>query len=332
MEREKIIKALSENSPDYWRILKEENKSCVKNYKNEIYNKIESRIKEINKKLNLENIVIGVTGSDGRLESYRSETDIVILSKESISDELNKEILKELRPLLIEIKTIEQTLSYYSNNPKIIYPTRMIDFLELNEDKCKKCYNDFMEKFVDEIIENKKIRDSLNEKFKEYLKINNTGKQKWKGKELEHYDLEEGLFNYDESPNNGMYGPKYGPLRTIQFFIAKNLIKRAYDLLSGDKEKLKEFYKKIFHIVPRTTIERIDFLSNEIIFGEKILNLSEESKKDLKENYNHFLMLYHKLQEMYFINKNLVIIKTDRNELKERISSIDKIVSQNYEN
>ncbi|MGB9749176.1 MAG: hypothetical protein ACP5OZ_00885 [Candidatus Woesearchaeota archaeon] len=329
MNRKSIIEALSKNSQDYWKIIKEENKRCIDNYKNKVYTDIKKGLKSVIENFNLENIVIGVTGSNGRLESHRSETDLIILSKENISSKLSKEILKELNPLLLEIKTLDQTLSFYSNNPKIVYPTRMIDFLELNGDRCKKCYDDFMEKFAEELVESKRIRDSANEKFKEYLKINSTGKQIWKRNEIEHYNLEQGFFYYDENPENGKYGPKYGPLRTIQFFIAKNILKKPYVLLSQDKQKLKEFYKKLFYIMPRTTVERIDFLSNEVICKEKILDLSENSKNDLKDNYNYFLILYHKLQEMHFINKNLIIIKTESKELKERINSIERIVSQN---
>jgi len=317
MNRDKIIEAMSKNSQDYWRILKEENEHLIKDCKNKLYNCIEDRIKGI-KDLNLENIVIGVTGSDGRLESYRSETDIVILSKEKITKELNQEILKELKPLLIEIKTIEQKLSYYSNDPKRIFPTRMIDFLVLNSDTCNECYDYFMEKFVEEVINDKNIRKSVSERLKEYSNINKTGKQRWKGREIEHYNSEEGLFYYDEKIDCIKAGPKYGPLRTIQFYIAKKIMEAE----NKDVENKKDFYKRLFYILPRTTIERIDFLREQ-----KILDLSKESAGYLKDNYNYFLMLYHKLQEMYFINKDLISIKVHNMALKERIISIDRIIS-----
>ncbi|MEM2121984.1 MAG: hypothetical protein QXU20_05000 [Candidatus Woesearchaeota archaeon] len=327
MDRDNIIKAFTENSPNYWNVLKNENELCIKKHKEKIYPYIEERIKNIDPKLNLENIVIGVTGSDGRLESYRSETDIVVLSKENIPIEEYYNILTELKPLTIEIKTMEQTLSYYSNDPKRIFPTRMIDFLELNGDRCKRCYESFFEKFFDEIITDRKIVKSVSERFKEYLKINNSGKQRWKNREIKHYDLEQGLLYYDENPESVTFGPKYGPLRTIQFFIAKNLLQKPLDIMLGDKNKTKELYRKLFYIMPRTTIERIDFLSEELINKRSILPLSKESKNELKDNYNYFLMQYHKLQEIYFINKNRIIVTTDKKELKERINSINNIVT-----
>ncbi len=76
------------------------------------------------------------TGSDGRLEKGpQSKFELVILMREtpSAQDVVNatNQIVSEYNRTLFgkpEIKNLDNdTLSYYFNNPKRVYPTRMLD-------------------------------------------------------------------------------------------------------------------------------------------------------------------------------------------------------------
>ena len=265
-------------------------------------------------------IAIMITGSDGRLEKGpQSRIDLVVLkenmpsidgivgSVESIT-ELNsgKSIFEDT-----EIKDLENdSMSFYKNQRDRTFPGRIIESEllagndYLGEKSRMKLYNELVGP------DGKSIKDKTKDKEKEYRKIMLSGKQTRKGEEIEHFDMDSGMVFYD--PEDGIFSFKYGPLRFIQLSFISDIVnfsrqKQRNDLITG---------------LPPNIEDRFYELENLGLSG-----LPNNQVVELIDNYKFFLWMYHLSQSKYK-QEGHKEMGFDRQEVKERINSISKILDK----
>lgn len=264
-----------------------------------------------------------MVGSDARLErGIGSPIELILLKKEKPKENVFKEIKRQYFEIN-EIKTIDDTVFQFVNNKKL-FPTRAIDSRYCGGDYS--FYPRYKEKMLYELKENwKTLKEDLKNKIRNYKKIMLTGKNKFKGKEIIHYDLEEGVTYCNKE--NFELSFKIGPLRYIQTKI-------AYETLKYFKEKpsLLEAIK-----IPRNIIHRIEYF-------KPISKKNNFELDEVEDDYKYFLNLYHLCEISYIKNKrnfseNLKYkqdskqnflegtVNFDKKEVKERINSILTILN-----
>lgn len=265
-----------------------------------------------------------MVGSDARLEKgIGSSIELILLKKEKPKENGFKEIKKQYFEIN-EIKTIDDNVFQFVNNKKF-FPTRAIDSRYCGGDY--NLYSIYKEKMLYEIKEDwKNLKEDLRNKIRNYKKIMLTGKNKFKGKEIIHYDLEEGTTYCNKESFELSF--KIGPLRYIQTKI-------AYETLRYFKEKpnLLEAIK-----IPRNIIHRIEYF-------KPMSKKNNFELDELEDDYKYFLNIYHLCEISYIKNKrnsqenpaskqdfkqNHIegIVTFDKKEVKERINSIIKILNK----
>jgi predicted RNA-binding protein len=213
----------------------------------------------------------------------------------------------------VELKKInEGDLSYYNRNRKLAFPTRIIDLSYL----CGQAHliREAKSKIEYEFIgpNSGHILNQVKRRCQEYKRIMRQGKQRFKQKEVTHYDLDENKMYLDTQ--EGTMSFKYGPLRAIQFSFAK-------DFISFIKQTK---YKDLTIEIPKSISDRIFWIE-----ATGITNLSRSETTDLVNSYKYFLWLYHIAQfNERFHKNNTTDISLQKKEISERIKSIDKILKK----
>lgn len=267
-------------------------------------------------------IAIATTGSDARLEKGPvSLIEIILFDKELSNLEEVSEKIKSyvsgrkginLFDQDIEIKNIKKDNLYEfrirrgePDEVRRISPNRVFDariLFATNE-----VYPQLIKKFVDELNSHKGIFKNTREKAKAHQRITASGFQKYKGKEITHYDFREGVAFYDIEKN--LWSFKQGPLRAVQYALVRDAIKK---IRSGSS------YEIIFSL-PKNTIEKLSRIE-----VEGITSLSPFQMEDLSSCYKYFLHLYHKSQTNY--KKNFTKeTEFDSKEVKERCKSLEDL-------
>jgi hypothetical protein len=268
----------------------------------------------------LEKVLVTTTGSDGRMEKGpESPMELVLYSlqpKEFIVDILERvgenscSLLDKNIFQPSETRTIDtETLSFYNNDPKSVYPTRVLDARVIcgNESLLKPVYM----KLLNELIgpDSKGIFQSMKEKRRIAKRISNSGEQVFKGVKLNHYDLLEGAAFYN--PDTGQSSFKQGPMRLVQFSVAYSLMKHLREHNS----------MAILDELPHDTPTRLLFLHDNKVNGFASLEVSE-----VIDTYKYFLHQYHMSQSQYkFESNNRTCF--DATEVRERLTGLTAVIS-----
>ncbi|MEM4336515.1 MAG: hypothetical protein QXG86_00735 [Candidatus Woesearchaeota archaeon] len=318
---EKTLKYIDPNSKSY-----HEYADHLRVYNHSTQEKLKECLeKEFEKQYN--NFTITTTGSDSRLEKGPvSAIEIIIFKEgsENLEDIVSKidscirnasgyRLFQEEYP---EIKDIEKDEMYsctinkgQPNQITIISPNRVFDSSALygNDNIVKKAKIKLVKELLSE--KGKTIFEKIKSRVKEHCDVSSTGVQHYKGKNIQHFDIETGIAFYD--PQEKIWSFKQGPLRTIQYAIVRDMIKALRAGIEPDT----------ILTLPSNTVDKLNKL--EI---EDMTAISEQAIKDLTDNYKYFLWLYHKSQMEY--SKGKKEIGFDSQVVKERCESLNKLCSQ----
>lgn len=263
---------------------------------------------------------ISTTGSDGRLEKGpQSKIELVIFGyKEKQKDP--ETALAKVRGWLgdslfpeIEFKNVGRLfLSGYMGDINRPYPTRVLDSRFL--------YGNYRQNHAALM----QIATELNldagrtiiDKFKDYLrrakKITREGKGRFKGREVTHFDLNDGVAFYDnESVGIARSSFKQGPLRLVQFGLTSEIMRKIRN---------KDFDLDLLDHMPQNTVDRILFFETE---GKA--KLPHQKIESLVDNYMFFLWQYHLAQENWRIDRKKET-GFDKIEVKERLKDLTSLV------
>ncbi|HMO02434.1 MAG TPA: hypothetical protein PKD37_05705 [Oligoflexia bacterium] len=140
----------------------------------------------------------------------RLSTDTIRLPE--VSQEISDQLPKNGAPLVMfdsaELKILTQPLMPHIGDQKQLWPGRVLDSVALGSDN-----HDVIdasrrvlawEVRAEEI--GKKLLEKLKERIRSYRQISETGKQKAKGEEIVHFDLDRGEAYLDADKNRGSIG------------------------------------------------------------------------------------------------------------------------------
>ncbi len=182
-------------------------------------------------------------------------------------------------------------------------PNRIFDSRVIYGDK--EIYCALWDKFGDELKSSKAkyFLKKIKARAKDHARISLSGTQHYKGEELRHFDLDEGLAFYNRKKKQSF---KQGPIRTLQFSLVRDQIKA----IRGGND---------FRYVPKGTVGKLNNL-----YVRNKLGLSQNEVSDLSDSYKYFLWLYHCSQ---WANKKdgTEIIGFDKVEVSERLNSLTSI-------
>ncbi len=233
-------------------------------------------------------LCLAYTGSDGRKEkinkSSNVEIQVITLTKKDHNAELIQKITSVLKnnPSIFhyepEIYHIDSDNLLMYKKGKRPFPTRALDSTRLIGSE------DVMSAFKKEF--QKQLRQEPAKTLNRFRKSALGGSRKVlrdccdaAEPSTEAIDLASGIVTYDR---NRMKGVKYPILRVIQYKLADLLL----ELLKIDRIQVEN--------IPKSTIERIDFLAQKNLLG-----LSDAETQNVKLNYAKALLWYAASEQVY---------------------------------
>jgi hypothetical protein len=271
------------------------------------------------------NHIFMTTGSDARLEKGPGSTiEVVVLgankpSALEVAAELNKYIAADENYDLfdqdIEVryasdKSSDWFLKRDSEDEKtLVSITRPMDATKLAGDSS--LLRNFKGGIVADVLgaNGKSILHSAENRARQHKNILRTGRQVYSGEEIKHYDLERGIATYD--PSHKMWSFKQGPLRAVQFALARDIARSIYSGMDP----------AAFFEVPVNTVEKLNALE-----VQGLLNRNAQQARSLCDNYKYFLWQYHKAQANYA--EGITQNGFDSHEVRERLGEIDSVLSE----
>ncbi len=269
------------------------------------------------------------TGSDGRFEKGPQSTlEVILLVGDQRDKDLQKTITgfrgfvrrkmyKDVFTPHVEVKNIAtDVLSYYTNDPAVVYPTRLSDavFLFGNRAIYKRAMRALVREFK-ETDPGERILDKTRVKRRKNRGIMLSGTGNWQGEPVMHYDLEHGIAYYDSKQKVG--GFKYGPLRFVQFAMITDMI--SYIRKTGDGTILWD---------PETnrgsSTNIVNKLNRLAIRG--VSRLSQTEVDAVAEHYKYFLWQFHHAQHQFKMYGQGTTY-FDASEAKRRIGELNTILS-----
>lgn len=183
------------------------------------------------------------TGSDGRWEKKGVETSPLeaIVLMDPVQEKVASTIEKNLLDASINNKKIfgavevkflaPELLPYFRNNAEKLessWPTRMFDARSLDS---RSSYvlteaKTLMSQAIVDPIHGKNMHYRLRKNLIQYRSIcQKNGKGRFAGRDLAHFDVEEGMMYFDRDGLIQTGSVKFGPLRAIQLFLAYKFVK-----------------------------------------------------------------------------------------------------------
>ena len=267
---------------------------------------------------------IATTGSDGRLEKKGDKTSpleaLVLVEKLGTIDGITTEVRQRCTETLeefgffgqLEIKDLSRDKVSYcqSYTPPQAWPTIMVDAVALCE-KNTDLLRQGREMLAQEVGQGKsgvKIISATQNRLSEYRKITGTGKGSFKGNSVKHFDPETGTLFYDQTQEIKVGSVKYGPLRSVQMFLAFRLLQflRAH---SHEPQLVHEF--------PTNTKEKIQSL-----LDHNALKLTAQNAKEMDQLYSYFLWCFYLSEHSYSSKQETVVTVPDPQLFRENIQSM----------
>ncbi|RJQ21201.1 hypothetical protein C4580_03075 [Candidatus Woesearchaeota archaeon] len=267
---------------------------------------------------------IAVLGSDGRYE--KSPASPIEFCVYHTQQAIPTRTLQKLTFLIqsapetfwheLDCKNVDRPgINQYAENPQRIFPTRVTDSTLVYGSAA--ALDLAKSRLVEEWIgpEGKHLLERVSDKTREAKRIaTSNGKQTYKGKPIRHFDLEEGIATFD--PENHHLSFKAGPLRLVQYAIARGLMKHAR---KGERNYFET--KGAVLQMPANTRDRLTYLA------EQGLLLEPADARTLGEHYDYFNLLYHISENAHLRGQSTVPVDAP-SFAKERLSELQQITEK----
>jgi hypothetical protein len=282
----------------------------------------------------LDRMCIAAAGSDGRLEKGAvSPLEVIIFHRDmshhnamAIERAVRTEIDGWGQPLTNQLTSEDKDIdghfiNYAYQDPRRIYPSRILDsfplvgnFSVLGEAKVK-----MMEEWSGE--EGARIVDYIRTRKRTSKGIMVRGSQRWKEREVRHFDPEGGVAYYSNEKSGAeqiqLRSFKPGPLRFVQTTIEMNVVTHVRSLVrSGNRSDAWRFVLRM----PNQTASKLEYISN---LG--IATIQKSELDTVKDCYLAFLRLYHESERMFLEGKKRIAF--DAKEARERIDALGTILN-----
>ncbi len=280
-----------------------------------------------------EKLCVACAGSDGRLEKGFVSRFEVLLYHEDIAPEMLLELdrmvrgLKDekFRPLVddhhSETKDVRASFMSYAYQKKdLVFPSRVLDsfFMHGNEDLIRSAKARMIGEWTGP--EGKRIHEHLRLRLKHARETMASGTQKWKGKEIVHADMAQGIARFEDVPDNGstvqLRSFKPGPLRFVQIAVEQAVV--GVSRVVGRQRK-PEYAEALVRNLPTPTVEKLEYLS-----GHGAIRLGKAETADVMDCYLAFLQLYHMSEKGHWSGQKEV--RFDPQEARERVAALQRLV------
>lgn len=271
---------------------------------------------------------IATTGSDGRKEKkgdYTSPIEGIILVQRgsgvsALSVDVRMRCIEAVKALDIfggiEVKDLDYDRVAYCQDydPPTPWPTLVIDLFPLGFSN-KELVGLSKELLFHEVVDpkGKSIVEEVKKRFKEYRNIAMTGKNRFKGNQVEHFNRDSGELFYDPAGDVKQGSVKYGPLRTVQMFLAYRILKFMRNNACDSA---------FIQNIPGNTEEKIAAL-----LDDGALNLSSNQAVELAQLYQYFLWCFYLSEYCYSKNGGeKAVVVPDVKLFQENLDNLLKLV------
>ncbi|HDP73659.1 MAG TPA: hypothetical protein ENN46_01735 [Candidatus Woesearchaeota archaeon] len=297
----------------------------LKGYNQQIQKVLVSYLSDLfksHKEISLENTAVSVVGSDARLEKgEKSQIELLFVTdaEKDFFGGAIKAIQENSRVFNnLELKDNNEDMALFQNNRSTKFPSRALDsrFIIGNHDEL---FSQMKEKLNWDIAAGySSLKKALKERIRYYRGIMLEGRNRFKGEEIIHYDLEKGITYYNEKEN--MISFKGGPLRLVNSILTRNIIgyiKNQPEDASFTKNLPANIKQRIYYLLPLPEF-----------------SLTSRETDLLTDDYAYFLWQYHRSQCNSHREKQCET-EFDAKEVKERIKELDSLLRKpilTYEN
>ncbi len=224
-------------------------------------------------------------GTDSKLEIkvvYRGENHHYLFIKGMLSEFINIKNHKEIYNIT-EYKNLkdEDSIFLAYDNHRLFFPSRVYDSLLIMGDE--EIEKEVLDRTLQEIrTYYKKIMKYIRTRINNSKKVILTGKNRIRGEEIVHFDIDKGLLFYSGQNNYDIYSlsTKIGHLRFVQYIVEKRYTKSI-------KEGWRDIKDVVYH-EPKQIVYRLQSLRDS-----KLLRITQKDVDDLQDTYLYFLRLYH---------------------------------------
>jgi len=282
------------------------------------------------------------TGSDGRWEKKGVETSP--LEAIVFIDHVQKEIASTIEHLLldqthggkkvfgdVEVKFLDPSLlPYFKNNKSKLessWPTRIFDARSLDS-RSGYVLNEakgMLGQTIAHQEEGKEMLYRLRKNLIQYRSIcQKNGKGRFGGRDLAHFDTEEGLMFFDREGVIQTGSVKFGPLRAVQLFLAYKFVRAL-----REKELTEAIMKRHLTSFPTDIRGKIEYLTTTRILpshADVFLPLEEEKVHSLASLYRYFLFHYYLSEYAYAEEQRTEVAIPNRAEFRENLQSITQLL------
>ncbi len=275
-------------------------------------------------------LCLTAVGSDGRLEKGDMSPLEVVLFHKDINPARVRELVELMNTLLdsdshpltdgsMETKSVlDDEMNYAFGDPRKPYPSRIMDsypifgnarMLEIAKLKMLDEWNS---------PAGKKIIKAIKERRKEARRVMLTGRQRWKGQDVYHFNPDCGRAFYGNDNGLQIRSVKPGPLRFVQSAIEVGMVILGRDLVRNGKQRMAV---EVLNGMPTPTIDKLMFLGD---LG--VIALPSSDIEKVCDCYLSFLKIYH-ASESAFVNDER-IVRFDQHEARERIELLSKLLEK----
>ena len=275
-------------------------------------------------------LCLAAVGSDGRLEKGEMSPLELILYHKDIGPSRVRE-LAELANALpnpespqitdgkLEIKSVdEDEITYAFGDHRRPYPSRVMDSYPVFGNSS--VLDMAKLKMLDEWNSpaGKKIIKAIKERRKEARRVMLGGKQKWKGQDVYHFNLDCGTAFYGNEDGFQIRSVKPGPLRFVQSVIEVGMVVLGRELeRSGRHLRMVEILNKM----PTPTIDKMRFLDDV-----GVVTLPSSDIEKICDSYLAFLKIYRSSESSFADGES--IVSFDAQEARERIELLVRLLEK----
>lgn len=257
-----------------------------------------------------------IPGSDGRLEAGSPLSKFELITLLNADNPVDLDLISELKRAVVdvgvsqdnlEVKGRQSVMYFVDDNPEIIQPGRVADStLGYGEEDGLKAAKRRLANDLTTATNSRSV-GPISSLIRDAKKVTETGANRIFGNDCIHFDIESGSVFYN--PEARQFSFKIGPLRLVQNTILREEVKHVR--ATGDDDH--------FNNRPNPILQRIDTLKDD-----RMLKLDRASLTEIKEIYAFFLRLYHRSEELYRLNKQ-VVMQLDENEKTEVAKRLIKL-------
>ncbi len=275
-------------------------------------------------------LCLSAIGSDGRLEKGDMSPLEIVLFHRNIDPLMVRELSELAKALLdpdsysttegrTEAKSVQfDEMNYVHGDHRRPYPSRIMDSYPIfgNAGVLEAAKIRMLEEW--NTPAGKKIVKTIKERRKDARRVMLSGKQRWKGQDVFHFNLDCGRAFYGNEDGLQIRSVKPGPLRFVQATIELGMVMLGRELVRHGKRRMMV---EVLSGMPTPTIDKLRFLEDV-----GVVSLSPTDVEKLCDCYFSFLKIYHASEASFVEDER--IVSFDSKEADERIKLLIKLLDK----